>query len=150
MKKKIFVILLVVLAVLLIGSCDLFGPGFNETEITGTGTSGTWTFGSGTCSGTSGSTYSVHLYPVTGDDYIMFSALSSDEPETLTINLFDMDNAKTVTYYDGSSNYIIIDGYRQVTVDETAGTAVVKLNIYDNTNNLSFNGTVTLDVTTNL
>ncbi len=145
------------------GGCDLFGPAFSPDPITGAGTglAAPWTFASGFVqpSGTAG-VWSVELYGIDpdtglqpwdlgaypmGTPVIMFSAPSSAEAVKLQLKLFgDTSENQTVTFYDGTTNYIFIDGWLEFTVDESAGTAIVKLNM--TTSDMSFDGTATVEL----
>ena len=158
---------LLVLLVLMTG-CDLLGLGganFSSDPISGhTDTGSTWTFASGYVSNSffSSGEYDVNLYavsPTSGSnpwdagaysssaDYITFTAPSSPDAVKLQFKLFgDTSANQTITYYSGGTNYIIIDGWIQLTVDETAGTATVKLDVSDSSSGIDFNGTVTVNV----
>lgn len=141
------------------GLLGLGGPVFSDDPISGEGV-GEWSFVSGFVEeGVEEGEWRVELHaaaPAGGRDpwdfdafdaenYIFFSAPSSNEPRELQLRLlFNTESNQTITYYAGGTNYIIIDGWLLLDVNETSNEATVKLDVTSDT--MFFNGTVTLPV----
>ncbi len=156
-------VLFLAAAILLFAGCDLLGLGgsdYSTDPISGTGANGDWTFVSGFVEpGFDAGDWSVELYPIAAsttnpwdlgaypdsEDSIFFTAPSSAEERPLQLRLFgDTSGNQTVTYYANGTNYIITEGFITLTVDETAGTAVLKMDVSND--EFFFNGTVELPV----
>ena len=109
--KKLSVILGLVAVVLVLGACEL-PITYSDQPLEGTGGAAGWTVASGTIDGSG----SVDLEGSIAGTSIMFTIDPLVVGEVrLKFDLFDLAGSKTITYYDGATNYIMADGAFEVT-----------------------------------
>ncbi len=100
----------------------------------------------------SGSDLDINLYPDSSiedcgygenADSVFWGMPAEEGARTLKLDLFDLAGSQTVTYYDGSTNYILTDGV--VNVAELTGTEVtIGINATDSDNTINGTFTTTL------
>jgi hypothetical protein len=128
-------------AILVIGlammSCEL-PISYGTATLSGPIGGQVWTFVSGTIDADG----SVDMTGDLAGFSVMFTVNPIQVGEVrLNLNLFDLLNAKTVTLYDGATNYIVSEGaYEILTVTATEVTG--QMNVWDDDN--SVNGVFTL------
>jgi hypothetical protein len=124
-----------VLLVVLLAGCQIT---YSQDPLAGTIGGTAWTFTDGTIS----STGSVSMNGSVSGYTVIFTVdpLEVGSVE-LQFNLFDLANAKTVTCYDGTTNYIITEGnYEILTITDTEVTGQMNFTSED----CSLNGQFTL------
>jgi hypothetical protein len=126
-----------ILLVVLLASCQ-FAAAYSADPLSGTINGTAWTFTDGTIDSTGVVTMKGS---VSGYEVLFTVSPLQVGSVKLKLDLFDLASTKTVTLYDGTTNYIIADGnYEILTVTDTQVTG--QMNITSDNNSL--NGQFTL------
>lgn len=137
--RKVAAIFGVLVLLVVLGGCEM-PINYSEQPLEGLGGAEGWTLVSGTIS----SSGFVSMEGSIADTSIIFTVDPLVVGEVrLDFNLFDLANAKTVTYYDGTTNYIMAEGGYEITAI-TDTTVSGQMYVYDS--NQTFSGTFTLTI----